>query len=191
MSLYFVPTQVPAAKVGLWVITSFQCSLIFSRLFIWENICPVNILKIIIWNMRKFKSITLWWKFHLDISWCYQGQFVNRLAFFTTKVLSCELLLSGWPVDKLELVPWGGKVGEHVWDNQFHSVFPPGYTILSIYLPSTPLFIISLSLPFYECCPFLLFIFFFFFLISNISDVKVSESKPVFCLWERTILTFT
>ena len=30
-----------------------------------------------------------------------------------------------------------------------------------------------------------------FFLISNISDVKVSESKPVFCLWERTILTFT
>ena len=125
MSLYFVPTLVPAAKVGLWVITSFQCSLISSRLFIWENICPVNILKIIIWNMRKFKSITLWWKFHLDISWCYQGQFVNRLAFFTTKVLSCELLLSGWPVDKLELVPWGGKVGEHVWDTNSFIVIPP------------------------------------------------------------------
>ena len=162
MSLYFVPTLVPAAKVGLWVITSFQCSLISSRLFIWENICPINILKIIIWNMRKFKSITLWWKFHLDISWCYQGQFVNRLAFLTTKVLSCELLLPGWPVNKLELVPWGGKLGNMFETTSFIVIPPPPpcYTILSFYLPSTPLFIISLSLPFDECCPFLLFIFF-------------------------------
>lgn len=189
MSLYFVPTQVPAAKVGLWVITSFQCSLIFSRLFIWENICPVNILKIIIWNMRKFKSITLWWKFHLDISWCYQGQFVNRLAFFTTKVLSCELLLSGWPVDKLELVPWGGKVGEHVWDTNSFIVIPPPLLHNSFHL-----------LAFYSTVYYQFITAFWwvlsisvvhFFLISNISDVKVSESKPVFCLWERTILTFT
>ena len=124
MSLYFVPTLVPAAKVGLWVITSFQRSLICSRLFIWENICPINILKIIIWNMRKFKSFTLWWKFHLDISRCYQGQFVNRLAFFTTKVLSCELLLPGWPVNKLELVPWGGKLGNMFETTSFIVFFP-------------------------------------------------------------------
>lgn len=166
MSLYFVPTLVPAAKVGSWVITFFQCSLICSRLFIWVNICPINIWKIIIWNMRKFKSITLWWKFYLDISWCYQGQFVNRLAFFTTKVLSCELLFSGWLINKLELVPWGGKLGTCLRHNQFHSVFPPCYTILSIYLPFPPFFVISFSLPFDVCCPFLLLNFFFFFLFS-------------------------
>ena len=190
LCLYTSSHAIPAATVGLWVITSFQCSLIFSRLFIWENICPVNILKIIIWNMRKFKSITLWWKFHLDISWCYQGQFVNRLAFFTTKVLSCELLLSGWPVDKLELVPWGGKVGEHVWDtNSFIVVSPPvtqffPFTCLLLHCLLSVYHCLLMSAVHFCCWSFL-------FLISNISVVKVSESKPVFCLWERTILTFT
>ena len=193
LCLYTSSHAIPAATVGLWVITSFQCSLICIRPFIWVNICPINIWKVIIRNMRKFKYYSLVevpprYLMMLSRAICKQISIFNNKSIILWVIVVWLTCRQAW-IGPLRGESWGTCLRH----KQFHSDSPPPpcYTILSIYLPSTPLFIISLSLPFDECCPFLLFIFFFFFLISNISDVKVSESKPVFCLWEQTILTFT
>ena len=86
--------------------------------------------------------------------------------------------------------PLRGKVGEHVWDtNSFIVVSPPvtqffPFTCLLLHCLLSVYHCLLMSAVHFCCWSFL-------FLISNISVVKVSESKPVFCLWERKILTFT